>query len=474
MAGFEMRARTSLHHPGLTPSVLSALGLLAVLVAVVVWTLTLPIPPLRTYRLPDGTVLRLEGVTLGSEHRLVRGRYWQRLLAPFLQGPLAHYGPSVTTWRLPTPNAAVFWLTWTASSPLTNWTRATAVDDTGEEVELTGTHIQFMRPDGPDEKLCGWVAPAFPRRGREIELRLYSPGRAAPVAVFRVPNPAPEPHPTWTPMRLPATQSAGRLTVTLTKLETGRLAPPSVPLDRPARHWTRAEFRVRENGRPTDRWEPVGAVLSDATGNVLTPPAAPRPSASGAVADWEWTLHQHAGDAAQLAFEGNLPAGEAAWKVRVELAPSRHLTPEELATAHVPLVNPGGPARANGPHGAGIEVLLDQAKFARSGSLDVEVRQWAPKEGRRVGLLRAVGDQGQRFAVKGPGLQFLSSRRETGGVRVWGSWAGGSMTQTPMPYSSRSYSIRGSPGARALDLTLASVKSRFVEFVVRPTLVSGG
>src|SRR5438034_10821680 len=99
----------------------SSVLLMVAMLAAVVWTLTLPAPPLRERRLRDGTVLRLEAVSLGPEHRLVRGRYWQRLLAPFLQGPLAVYGPSVTTWRLPTPNAAVFWLTWKADSPLTNW-----------------------------------------------------------------------------------------------------------------------------------------------------------------------------------------------------------------------------------------------------------------------------------------------------------------------------------------------------------------
>src|SRR4051794_15251945 len=250
----------------------SSVLLVAAMLTAVVWTLTLPVPPLRECRLPDGTVVRLEAISMGPEHRLVRGRYWQRLLAPVLTGALATYGPSVTTWRLPTPNAAVLWLTWKANSSLTDWTRATAVGDSGEEVELTGARIQFMRPDGPDEKLCGCVVPVFPRRGRLIELRLYNAGRTSPVAAFRIPNPAPEPHPSWTP--IPATQSADGLKVMLTRLEAGQVAPPTVPRERAERHWTRARFRVWENGRPTDRWEPVSAVLSDATGNVLTPPQA--------------------------------------------------------------------------------------------------------------------------------------------------------------------------------------------------------
>jgi hypothetical protein len=177
----------------------------------------------------------------------------------------------------------------------------------------------------------------------------------------------------------------------------------------------------------------------------------------------------------QLAFEGNLPAGEAAWKLRVELAPTRRLGPEDLAIARaVPMAAKTAPARAQGPHAAGMEVRLERRSRVPAGPVDIEVRQWAPKDGRRVGLLRAVDDRGRELVAQEQGLQFLPSRAESAGVHVSGTWAGGSMTQTPMPYSSRSYSLRGSPGARTLDLTLASVKSRFVEFVVRPTLVSGG
>ena len=94
------------------------------------------------------------------------------------------------------------------------------------------------------------------------------------------PNPARRVYPTWTPAPLPATRSADGLVVILTKLESGRVAP-----DGSARHWARVELQVRENGRPTDRWEPVGAVLSDATGNVLAPLAPLRSRVPGNALD---------------------------------------------------------------------------------------------------------------------------------------------------------------------------------------------
>src|SRR5207249_9754854 len=93
----------------------------------------------------------------------------------------------------------------------------------------------------------------------------------SPVAEFVVPNPAPGPYPSWTPSPLPAARSMGPLVITLTELATGQEAPRRLPLLDRERSWTHAAFRVVENGRPTDRWAPVGLTLADATGNVLIP-----------------------------------------------------------------------------------------------------------------------------------------------------------------------------------------------------------
>ena len=53
----------------------------AFLLMLIGWLLQEP-RPLQVRQLPDGTVLRLEAVTHGPHQRFVRGRNWQRLLAP--------------------------------------------------------------------------------------------------------------------------------------------------------------------------------------------------------------------------------------------------------------------------------------------------------------------------------------------------------------------------------------------------------
>lgn len=320
------------------------------------------------------------------------------------------------------------------------------------------------------------MAPAFPRRGRQIELRLYLAGQTAPVAALRVPTPAPENQPTWTPG--PATRSSGGLTVTLTGLVTGHVAPESAPADRAGRNWTRARFRVQENGRPTDRWEPISAVLSDATGNVLTPPATNRPTATGEVVDSEWVLHRRAGGEVELAFEGNLPAREAAGKLRVEFAPTRSFSTAELIGLRGVSVPARSttlhPMRGNRPGPAGVDAEVERVPGARAGALSVAVRLWSPKDGSRVGLVRAVDDRGRELALEEPGVQFLPPRpwaaaMEYAGYRRWGGEMSGTVTPMPAPYVSRFYTVNGAPGARSLDLTFARVASRFVEFVAQPS-----
>src|SRR5438034_11565496 len=94
----ETRAGARTRHQRLIPLALAGLALI---LAAVVWTLALPVPPLQVARLPDGAVLRLEAVTIGPQHKMVRGRYWQRLLGSYWPGPLASFAPMVFTCRPP-------------------------------------------------------------------------------------------------------------------------------------------------------------------------------------------------------------------------------------------------------------------------------------------------------------------------------------------------------------------------------------
>ena len=111
-----------------------------------------------------------------------------------------------------------------------------------------------------------WVgsAPIFPRRGKEVHLRLLEDQTI--IAEFKIPNPAPGPYPTWTPSPLPTTSSKDGLEVTLAKFAAYQTSPEiSAKHERYPR--TECVFTLRESGRATVDWTPVVTEVSDATGN---------------------------------------------------------------------------------------------------------------------------------------------------------------------------------------------------------------
>ena len=61
-------------------AILLASVILIAMVAVGVWALLQEPPPLQVRRLPDGSAMRLEAVTVGSRHRFVPGSRWRKWL----------------------------------------------------------------------------------------------------------------------------------------------------------------------------------------------------------------------------------------------------------------------------------------------------------------------------------------------------------------------------------------------------------
>src|SRR5438128_988370 len=67
-------------------------------------------PFTQTCRLPDGTLLRLEAVTYGTQHQFLLGPWWQRVLQPVLppeRQPRLITSPQNSYYRRP---ALVFWI----------------------------------------------------------------------------------------------------------------------------------------------------------------------------------------------------------------------------------------------------------------------------------------------------------------------------------------------------------------------------
>jgi hypothetical protein len=234
-------------------------------------------------RLPDGTWLRLEAVTYGTQHHFEPGLIpWSRVrgLLPFLPWtPVVDDvapDPALYCWlsRREPGGRGLLGFEW--------WSAYAALDEHGCVFPGKGKRMVTVGP-----KSGGWnwagggdrlppatgggarfglaVFTAFPRRQARLRLRLCGDG-GRPVAEFSVPNPRPGPHPPWNPQRLPITRREGDLAVTLTRLTLRAIPSGSPNLPDPV-IVAEPTFRYTQGGRPTTAWNPSDLTLSDATGN---------------------------------------------------------------------------------------------------------------------------------------------------------------------------------------------------------------
>src|SRR6266511_1622223 len=183
-------------HARRPPLVLVGLCAMVGMLGAIVWALLQEPAPLGMLRLADGSVVRLEAVTVGPVHRFVSGPWWKRLLGYTL--PPGSHNPivgTIHTYSGYAPREFVFWTVWRpASSTGFVSLRAVVFDEHGCQLETS----QSFEPLDGNEQVVRWIARAAPRRNRWIGLRLVpwsASGGAAPVAEFRMPNPAPGPYP---------------------------------------------------------------------------------------------------------------------------------------------------------------------------------------------------------------------------------------------------------------------------------------
>jgi hypothetical protein len=271
-----------------------------------------------------------------------------------------------------------------------------------------------------------------------VVLRLHQVGRTDPVAAFAVPNPAPGPHPTWTPQPLPITRRNGDLAVTLTEVTTGVLGSEGEMVS------TRATFRLSQRGRPTDEWEPVESVITDATGNTYNGP--------------RWSYSSHEGQAI-VQVAGGLPTSEAAWKLRfgfARTATARFAANEAVTVRHVatPRSKQFIPAdRTAMLQGTTIQVLGIAGPGLNDGSSwygayrrpTVRVQLSAHADHRLT--LRAVDDRGREV------------------------FASADDPQTSHRGSEYHFPLTLPQDTRSLDLTFAIDRIRYVEFLAKPAVL---
>jgi hypothetical protein len=416
-------------------------------------------------------VLRLEAVTYGDQHRFVKGRYWQRLLAPLLSPALQQLsGATVYTYRIVSPRNVrplVFWFWLSPNSSPRTIMRPVAPDEHGSELANTAFPMALPPATSDNVQCCALLA--FPRRGARVRLRFTGSGGAREDPEFTISNPTPGPHPVWTAAPLPISKRDGERVFTLTGFTTGHAAPAEAPAVQRDKPWTRCTFQVTAHGRPGRQWEPVGVTLSDATGNTIWP----RMAAGDAV-------QSQAGGAAQYAFPAGLLADESAWKLRAEFVPTAGFTPSDLWTVR----NLALSTRTNETpttqvvaerHGSRVRFRLQLSRGPdHSGRFWVNVRLASLPSGLRVGLVRVTGSDGgplrQRLLGANPRSIFLP-----GGDFFEDSLSIVHPTGTSAIISQgaveRVYQLDAPREPQWLDLTFVVLKSRFVEFVVRPSRV---
>lgn len=255
-----------------------------------------PLPQLQSVTAPDGRVVTLKRWTFqaGPVRYRTEDLPFSDLVFKILPAGLsrhvvrpsgeviANYNPDSQTEPV---LSAAFYSYDASGRPEGVGTRLIVTDDRGQTFDAV---LNYLGNNGV------FSLEAFPRRGKELELRLMDGEKE--LARFTIPNPAPGPHPTWRPSPLPLVATDRELEVTLEEFTTDAI-----------QQRTACVFRVRSQQQPTTEWLPISVEISDATGNRWRPGIAEKPSPS-----------KHG--LQSLSLFGGLWAEEEAWKLRVEFA----------------------------------------------------------------------------------------------------------------------------------------------------------
>ena len=256
----------------------------AAVAAVVLLVLEQPKP--LEYKLPDGSVLRVEKVSIGKREsfkiggpmRVAKGRVTDWLAKRWP----SRYTASSRTTRSWNNNVPVHTNTDALNIWLTRRDAATGkyLDVGYQTAQLTDEHgciFMATRAGGYEDGLLGpnniggysvgWFSfEAFPRHEKNLRFLLRNNGTRSDTDLT-IPNPIPPPGPVnWTVEPLPITKQDGDVAFTLTgvKLETYHTGSTAAT----NRHYIiTPSFEVREKGQLTQEWEAMDLELYDGSGN---------------------------------------------------------------------------------------------------------------------------------------------------------------------------------------------------------------
>lgn len=395
--------------------------------------------------LPDGSWMRIEAVTYGTNH----------LVGP----PLAHVAnrmpPSVRGLMARTiGRRAVMRFSHTTPSPtLVLWLNRGIM----AAPFPTNTGYLDCVLSAPDGTVSGDAVryaarypletqefTVFPRREREIVLSIYY--HDATGAVFKrgavtFENPVHLRHPVWRPEPLPSTKRAGDVEVTLQKIRTGL----DGHLDRSQTFTTNRMdgtnvtvclLRLRPSANTNEIWRVTSVETSDPTGNRVASKSLRQDNNTGYVM-----------------FSPALWASEPAWRLSFELKRTAGFKPDEQFILRTPELGDeatmhrvGWTTNLNGVT-AVLEYIIKRDPTASRG-------HWPTNFASEL-RLRIDG------LTNGLHLDLSAARTDDGRELSDGSWSG-SLTD-------RTYLLRNlPPEANAVNFAFAVQQSRRVDFTVKP------
>lgn len=272
--------------------------LLVVSVWIVLWWLR-PVQQDRpTVKTPNGTLITLEGYAYASGPVIYRSSDHPQFefLTHWLPASLRGFArrPAIHGAVLSNPEAPLEPILSAAFSSLAPQgkkegagTRLAVSDEQGQSFDPGVNHLGGNGVFEVD---------AFPRRGHELTLRLMQ-GQAL-LASFKIPNPAPGPHPKWVASPLPQTTQDREFEATLEQF-----------IVDPLNNRTECHFTIRFQNQRTTEWKPLSFEVSDATGNRWRPAL----DTSSRTSDPPHVMGR---------FFGALWHAEEAWKLRVTFTSS--------------------------------------------------------------------------------------------------------------------------------------------------------
>jgi hypothetical protein len=412
----------------------------------------------REVHLPDGRIMRVVGVTYGTNHLFEDG--------PFLGKLAAHVGApkwarrfGYTSWAVALTNPCASLMVWMrcvdpiSTSP--NRVYASVSDRRGTETDSALYEIlsASLKGGSKDERLMAWRFDNFPRRQRTLRIRLYEYDlfqiRRTRLAEISVPNPVRHLSAPFRASLAPMTATNGELECSLVSLRCGD-APPRAPLT--AKHalapWNTAEFGLRENGQPTTAWTVRGIEAFGATGNYLS---APGHAQNGRL------IGELAGDRRVVHFASAFWPDEPDWKLVVEVARARDFEPGSNWTVQVPVgsFSVGSfftdlQAEAVGVRQGNLRVTVTTAtstvpRSADHGTISLLLDYTPTSSDLHMDLARAVDDRGRELRI----------------FNANSPWYGRLQADLEM-----------ATNANIVELQFAIHRSRKFEFKVKPVFVS--